>query len=187
MGIDDRIDAVREDEKAQIDEASRRVAEEEEVRRRRADEHRTKAEALMPEVSEGVRLLRSKQERSAQLLGDSWTPMRLAWQLGPGWTEKRRRERRKMIGWVVETRVFPEPEGPPSEKAFPAHEVFIPLDGRLRVADKDTRETLDGHVRAGIVDVPVTHDKVTTTAEVHADKTVSAFLDLLARHLALLD
>lgn len=110
MGIADRINAVTEAEKAQVDAENRKAAVEEDVRSRRANTQREKAQALLSEVSEGVRLLRSKRERSIQVLADSWTP------------------------------------------------------------DRDTRETLDGHVRAGIVDVPVTHDKVTTTAEVHADK-----------------
>lgn len=98
-----------------------------------------------------------------------------------------------MIGWEVTTGSSEPHSAGGIRKVFPAYRVFIPFQGALRVqgvahgAPEDTWETLDGHVRAGIVDVPVTQDKVITTAEVHADITVSRFLDILAKHLALLD
>jgi len=197
VSIDDRINAVTEAEKAQIDAEDRKVAVAEEVRRRRAEEQRTKAEALMPEVSEGVHLLRSKRERSAQLLDDLGTPtpmMSLVWRLGSGWTAFRRRERREMIGWEVRTGSSEPNMAGGIRKAFPAARVFIPFQGALRVqgverwAPEGTWETLEDHVRAGIVGVPVRNGKVTTsTAEVHADRTVSTLLDTLAKHLALLE
>ena len=196
MSIDDRIKAAREAETAQMDAANRKIAEEEEKRRKQADEHRTKAEALMPEVSDGVRLLRLNQERSTQLVDDLRTPtpgMSLVWQLGSGWTAHRRRKRRAMIGWEVTTGSSEPNRSIPGVKAFPAYRVFIPFQGELRVqgvmgwAPPDTWRTLKGHVRAGIVDVPVLDGKVaTSTAEIHADETVSALLDILAKHLALL-
>jgi hypothetical protein len=188
MAVNERIDAVRAAEKAQMDAASRKATEAEEAWRRRAAEHRTQAKSLIDEVAEGIGILRSKRERSAQLLGTSWSPIRLAWQPGPGWTAKRREKRREMIGWEVETRMSPQPSGRLRDGGFAAHEVFIPLQGPLQVIEGGTLETIEEHVRAGIVEVPaVDHEKQRTTAEVHADKTVSTLLNHLAQHLALLD